>query len=64
MASTNIDFHYDILHDVDFQKGEYDTGFIQRKFSFPISFKDKRKEVDPVEDFLKTKYITMPRKPK
>jgi len=30
-VSTNIDFHYDILHDVDFQKGEYDTGFIQKK---------------------------------
>ncbi|NMA85448.1 MAG: acetyl-CoA carboxylase biotin carboxylase subunit [Epulopiscium sp.] len=28
---TNIDFQYDILHDEDFQKGEFDTSFIAKK---------------------------------
>lgn len=28
---TNIDFQYDILHDINFQKGEYDTGFIETR---------------------------------
>ena len=27
---TNIDFHMDILHDEDFIKGEYNTGFIEK----------------------------------
>lgn len=31
---TNIDFLFDILHTEDFEKGNVDTGFIEKKFSF------------------------------